>query len=145
MPKNVKGDPLGVFEHPLFCKIEKNEGGPFGDIKKIAKKSLTKPKKPAQKFFWSWAGFEPVFLLGRPQKILQKIRSRRSFISVALSGSQLKKLMKSVTSLVLKKENKPGTAQIGAISKAQKQQKDFKVSNILFYSTRMSPFCFVLG
>ena len=25
--------------------------------------------------------------------------------------------------------NKPGTAQVGAISKAQKQQKDFKVSN----------------
>ena len=33
--------------------------------------------------------------------------------------------------------NKPGTAQVGAISKAQKQQKDFKVSSILFYSTRV--------
>ena len=29
---------------------------------------------------------------------------------------------------VTEKENKPGTAQVGAISKAQKQQKDFKVS-----------------
>ena len=27
--------------------------------------------------------------------------------------------------------------QVGAISKAQKQQKDFKVSTILFYSTRV--------
>ena len=32
--------------------------------------------------------------------------------------------------------NKPGPAQVGAISKAQKQQKDFQVSSILFYSTR---------
>ena len=34
------------------------------------------------------------------------------------------------------KNNKPGTAQVGAISKAQKQQKDFKVSGILFNNTR---------
>ena len=27
VPKNVEGGPLGVFEHPFFCKIEKNEGG----------------------------------------------------------------------------------------------------------------------
>ena len=32
---------------------------------------------------------------------------------------------------------KPGTAPVGAISKAQKYQKDFKVSSILFYSTRV--------
>ena len=38
VPKNVKGGLLEVFEHPFFCKIDKNEGGPFGDIKKIAKK-----------------------------------------------------------------------------------------------------------
>ena len=35
-------------------------------------------------------------------------------------------------------ENKPGTAQVGPISKAQKwAQKDFNVSSILFYSTRV--------
>ena len=38
MPQNVKEGPLGVFEHPFSCKIEKIEGGSFGDIKKIAKK-----------------------------------------------------------------------------------------------------------
>ena len=32
VPKNVKGGLLGVFEHPFFCIIGKNEGGPFGDI-----------------------------------------------------------------------------------------------------------------
>ena len=52
MPKNVKGGPLGVFEHPFFCKIEKKmKGDPLETFKKIAKKSLTKPKKPAQKIF----------------------------------------------------------------------------------------------
>ena len=34
------------------------------------------------------------------------------------------------------KVNNPGPAQVGAISKAQKEQKDFEVSSILFYSTR---------
>ena len=28
--------------------------------------------------------------------------------------------------------NKPGSAQVGAVSEAQKYQKDFKVSSILF-------------
>ena len=37
--------------------------------------------------------------------------------------------------LSTEKENKPGTAQVGAISKGQKQQKDFKVSKYLFYGT----------
>ena len=32
--------------------------------------------------------------------------------------------------------NKPGTAQVCAISKAQKQQKDFKVSSTFLYSTQ---------
>ena len=36
--------------------------------------------------------------------------------------------------------NKPETAQVGAISKAQKQQKDSKVSSILFYIIRMRKF-----
>ena len=35
-------------------------------------------------------------------------------------------------------KNKPGPAQVGSISKAQKQQKDFQVSSILFYSTQKS-------
>ena len=49
VPKNVKGGPLGVFEHPLFCKIETNEGGPFADIKKSANRRLTKPKRTCTK------------------------------------------------------------------------------------------------
>ena len=35
--EKCKRGPLEVFEHPFFCKIEKNEGGLFGDIKKLAK------------------------------------------------------------------------------------------------------------
>ena len=51
--------------------------------------------------------------------------ARRSCMAVSVSASQLIKLIKSVTLLVLKKENKPGTAQVGAIYKAQKYQKQF--------------------
>ena len=91
----------GVFKHPFFCKLEKKWRGAVATFKKICKKSH-KAKKPAQKTFWSWAGLEPVLLLGRSQKILQKIKSR-SYISVAVSGSQLMKLIKTVTSLVFKK------------------------------------------
>ena len=36
-------------------------------------------------------------------------------------------------------KNKPGTAQVGAISKAQKQQKDFKVSKYSLLRYRKNP------
>ena len=75
------------------------KGDPLETLKNLRKMSHEVEKKLAQKMFWSWAGLEPI-LLGRPQN-LPKIRSRRSYISVAVSGSQL---IKSVTSLVLKKE-----------------------------------------
>ena len=70
VPKNVKGGPLGVFEHPFFCKIENNEGGSFGDIKKICEKRLTRPKYPAQKNLVNGGTRTHVLLLGRPQKSL---------------------------------------------------------------------------
>ena len=35
------------------------KGGPFGDIKKTEEKSLTKPKKPAQKIFGQWRDSNP--------------------------------------------------------------------------------------
>ena len=39
MPKNVEEGPLGVFEHPFFCKIEKKvKGDPLETLKKFAKK-----------------------------------------------------------------------------------------------------------
>ena len=59
---------MGVFEHPFFCKIGKNEGGPFGDNKKIAEKSITTPKKPAQIIFGQGWTRTHVLLLDRPQK-----------------------------------------------------------------------------
>ena len=61
------------------------KGDPLETLNKFVKKKSHKAEKPAQNFFWLWAGLEPVLLLGRPQKILQKIRSRRSYISVAVS------------------------------------------------------------
>ena len=44
------------------------KGGPFGDIKKIAKKSLTKPKESTQKKLVKCGTRTHVLLLGRPQK-----------------------------------------------------------------------------
>ena len=58
---------MGVFEHPFFCKIEKIEGGPFGDIKKIAKK-VPQSRNNLHKKFCLRLGLEPK--LGRPQKSL---------------------------------------------------------------------------
>ena len=54
--ENCKRGPLGVFEHPFFCKIGKNEGGPFGDNNQ---KSLTMPKKNQHKNFLVMLGLEP--------------------------------------------------------------------------------------
>ena len=44
------------------------KGGPFGDIKKIAKKSLTKPKKIYTKKLAKGGTRTHVLPLGRPQK-----------------------------------------------------------------------------
>ena len=63
-----KKGPLGFFEHPFFCKIEKNEGGPFGALKKFAKKSH-KAEITCTKNFWSRARLEPTsFCLADLQK-----------------------------------------------------------------------------
>ena len=88
VPKSVKGGPLGVFEHPFFCKIEK----------KSHKAEITCTKK-----FWSRAGREPTsFCLADLKKAsLNSLLSASSLYAV--SGSQLIKLIKSVTSLILKK------------------------------------------
>ena len=54
-PKNVKGGPLGVFEHPFLCKIGKNEGGPFGYMKK---NKVSQSRNNLHKKNWSRAGLE---------------------------------------------------------------------------------------
>ena len=60
---------LGVFEHPFFGKMEKNEGGPSGDIKKICEKSLTKSKTNLHKKNFGHGGTRThVILLVRPRK-----------------------------------------------------------------------------
>ena len=51
MPKNGKRGPLGVFEHPFFCIIGKNEGGPFGDISKICDKKSHRAENLHKKIF----------------------------------------------------------------------------------------------
>ena len=85
------------------------EGGLFGDIKKFAKKSLRKPKKPAQKTFGQVRDSNP-----RPsawqtsKKAVTSVpsSSRSSVAQFIVSASQLIKLIKSVSSLALKKKKK---------------------------------------
>ena len=44
--EKCKRGPFLIYKHAFCSKITKNsKGGPFGDIKKISKKSLTAPKK----------------------------------------------------------------------------------------------------
>ena len=120
MPKIVNGRPLGLFEHPFFWKIEKSEGETLWrylkNLRKSHKAEITYTKK-----FWSSAGLEPTsFGLAdlKTAQLTSMPSASRSSVSVSVSASRLIKLIQSVTSLVLK--NKPGTAQVGAISKAQK-------------------------
>ena len=72
VPKNVKEGPLGVFEHPFFCKIEKIEGGPFGDIEKICEKVSKSRNNLHKKCLVKGGTRTHVLLLGRSLKILKK-------------------------------------------------------------------------
>ena len=46
MRKNTeRSDPFGFFNIHSVAKDQKIEGGPFADLKKFPKKSLTKPKR----------------------------------------------------------------------------------------------------
>ena len=73
--------PLGVFEHPFFCKIGKNEAGPFGDIKKICEKKSHQAKKNLHKKFLVISRTPTyLLLLGRHQKL--------SYSTSMLSGSR---------------------------------------------------------
>ena len=68
--KNVKKGPLGVFEHPFFCILGKNEGGTFWRHLQICEtKSHQAEKKPAQKFLVMGGTRTHVILLGRHQKL----------------------------------------------------------------------------
>ena len=50
VPKNCKRGPLGGFEHPFLCKIEKKlRVDPLETLKKFAKKVSQSRKQPAQK------------------------------------------------------------------------------------------------
>ena len=76
----------------------------------MRKKDSQSRKKPAQKIFWSRAGLEPTsFCLADLKKAVTSMpsASRSSVAQLSVSASQLIKLIiKSVSSLVLKKEKK---------------------------------------
>ena len=75
VPKNVKGAPVAVFEIYFFAKLKKMKKRPFGDLKKICEKSLTKPKKPAQKIFGHRRDSNPSFCLADLKKSSKKLEA----------------------------------------------------------------------
>ena len=69
MPKNVREGPLGAFEHPFFCKIEKIEGvTPWRHLKNLRKKVSQTRKKPGQKFFSQGRDSNPRSSAGQTSK-----------------------------------------------------------------------------
>ena len=78
------------------------KGDPLETLKNICEKKSNKAEKDLHKKFLVMGGTRTRPSAWQTSKKLQKIRSRRSYISVAVSGSQL---IKSVTSLVLKKKS----------------------------------------
>ena len=88
-----------------FANLKKSEGGPFGDMKKFAKKKSHKAEKNMHKKFWSRAGLESMsFCLADLKKAVTSMPSvsRSSVAQFSVSASQPLKLKKSVSSLVLK-------------------------------------------
>ena len=99
MPKSVKG---GSLQDRKTMK-----GGPFGDIdKKLPKKVSRSRKRPAQKNFGHGRDSNPSLFLADLKKSSKQLEAEEATLVWQLQGSQLIKLIKSVTSLVLKKEKK---------------------------------------
>ena len=61
-------------------------------------------------------------------------QDRNSALTTRPNGSEKLLTFRNAQSCQFPGLNKPGTAQVGAISKAQKYENDFKVSSILFHS-----------
>ena len=72
MPKNVKGGPLGVFEHPL-TKMK-------GDIKEICEKKYHKAEKNLHKSLVEGGTRTHILLLGRPQKAVTSMQSASAVV-----------------------------------------------------------------
>ena len=115
---------MGVFEHPLFHKIEKNEGGTlWRHLKKTAKKVSQSRNNLHKKIFGQGRDSNPRPSACQISKNPQKLRSRRSYISVAVCGSQLIKLIKSATSLAFKTSQEPKSAAYLRLKNSKRTSK----------------------
>ena len=117
---------MGVFEHPFFCKIDKNEGGTLS--RQCHKADIT-----CTKIFWSRAGLEPTsFCLTDLKKALTSMpsASRSSVAQFSVSASQLIKLIKSVSSSVLKKEQKRKVTAIVCVFYEKRRPKSGKTLTV---------------
>ena len=91
-----------LVENSICCKILKTlKRGPFGDIKNVSK-SLTKFKLQAFKNFWSSGRLEPTSFWFSDFK-LRGLSLCQAAVEVTSTKQRLINLIKSVSSLVLKK------------------------------------------
>ena len=89
----------------LLQNRKKLKEGPFGDIIKICEKKSLQAEIKCKKLVKGETRTH-VLLLGRPQKILYNLYAKcqlKKQFSMAVSGNQLIQLIKSVISLVFKK------------------------------------------
>ena len=110
MPKNVNGDPSGFINLHSVAKYQKNsKAGPFGDIKKIFEKKVAQCRKNPKGDPLGTSGF-----VG----FLEKVKNEGGPFGLSLPWRDL-----ALGGFRIVSKNKPGTAQVGAISKAQKDSK----------------------
>ena len=78
--ENCQRGPLGVFEHPFFCRIEKKlkgGGGHLELLKNICEKKSDKAEKNMYKKILVKGGTRIHVLLGGPQKVLKNQKQKK--------------------------------------------------------------------
>ena len=102
MLKNVKAGLWEFLNIHFLQNRKKLKGNPLETLKILRQKVSQSRNNMYKKIFGQGRDSNPRLSAWQTSKILT-IRSRRSYISVAVSGSQLIKLIRSVTSLFSKK------------------------------------------
>ena len=125
MPKNVKRGPLGFFNIHSVTEYQKIEGVGWETFKNFWKKFSQCQKNCKGDPLVSFA-FVCYVKKGKHERGALCTKFPLAGLGRSSSFSSFCK-KRTFQCEVCGLENKPGTAQVGAISKAQKQQKDFQV------------------
>ena len=120
----MKGGTLWDFLTSIVLQnVETNEGGPFGAIQKVSKKSHSAEK-------WGYGGILSVISRFWTSVLLFSFWTR--FWGSKLLRFDVVEQMNKKVDLTRLKNNKTRTSKVGAISKAQKAQNNFLEKNLKF-------------